>query len=205
MWVATNINPLINIATGFDNQLVYEYLWWHLHWLWVVFSFENNCLLKTAYGDLKCLSYPQAYYGPRVNMPPYYNSAVATGHAPHPYMWGPLQVLPQRFIYVVLSSPFFRCCDIHPRWQGWIICNLLFLPAYDATLRATLCSNLFSWRGLYSPCSCYCKSKFLLFVYILISWTSTWLILSVLYYQYGLWKVRNILRCDSFVSSGTSR
>ncbi|KAH7578013.1 hypothetical protein ACOSP7_000885 [Xanthoceras sorbifolium] len=31
----------------------------------------------------------QAYYGPRVAVPPYYNSAV--GHAPHPYMWGPPQ------------------------------------------------------------------------------------------------------------------
>ncbi|XP_034926221.1 common plant regulatory factor 1 isoform X3 [Populus alba] len=30
----------------------------------------------------------QAYYGPRVALPPYYNSAVASGHAPHPYMWG---------------------------------------------------------------------------------------------------------------------
>ncbi|XP_014491555.1 common plant regulatory factor 1-like isoform X5 [Vigna radiata var. radiata] len=34
----------------------------------------------------------QAYYGQRVTMPPYYNSAVASGHAPHPYMWGPPQV-----------------------------------------------------------------------------------------------------------------
>ncbi|KAK2650132.1 hypothetical protein Ddye_017621 [Dipteronia dyeriana] len=33
----------------------------------------------------------QAYYGPRVAVPPYYNSAVASGHAPHPYMWGPPQ------------------------------------------------------------------------------------------------------------------
>ncbi|KAB2070140.1 hypothetical protein ES319_A08G136800v1 [Gossypium barbadense] len=33
----------------------------------------------------------QAYYGPRVTMPPYYNSAVASGHAPPPYMWGPPQ------------------------------------------------------------------------------------------------------------------
>ncbi|XP_065860260.1 common plant regulatory factor 1-like isoform X2 [Euphorbia lathyris] len=34
----------------------------------------------------------QAYYGPRVPMPPqYYNSAMAAGHAPHPYMWGPPQ------------------------------------------------------------------------------------------------------------------
>lgn len=33
----------------------------------------------------------QAYYGPRVALPPYYNSAVASGHAPHPYMWGPPQ------------------------------------------------------------------------------------------------------------------
>lgn len=33
----------------------------------------------------------QAYYGPRVAMPPYYNSPVASGHTPHPYMWGPPQ------------------------------------------------------------------------------------------------------------------
>ncbi|KAF3439911.1 hypothetical protein FNV43_RR18189 [Rhamnella rubrinervis] len=33
----------------------------------------------------------QAYYGPRVTLPPYYNSAVASGHAAHPYMWGPPQ------------------------------------------------------------------------------------------------------------------
>uniref|UniRef100_A0A1J3I0L3 G-box-binding factor 2 n=1 Tax=Noccaea caerulescens TaxID=107243 RepID=A0A1J3I0L3_NOCCA len=31
----------------------------------------------------------QAYYGPRVGMPQYYNSNVATGHAPPPYMWAP--------------------------------------------------------------------------------------------------------------------
>ncbi|KAH9620209.1 hypothetical protein KSS87_021665 [Heliosperma pusillum] len=31
----------------------------------------------------------QAYYGPRVAMPPYYNQAVASGHLPPPYMWGP--------------------------------------------------------------------------------------------------------------------
>ncbi|KAK4352921.1 hypothetical protein RND71_028439 [Anisodus tanguticus] len=30
----------------------------------------------------------QAYYGPRLAVPPY---VVAPGHAPHPYMWGPLQ------------------------------------------------------------------------------------------------------------------
>ncbi|KAK8650580.1 hypothetical protein V6N13_140212 [Hibiscus sabdariffa] len=34
----------------------------------------------------------QAYYGPRVTMPLYYNSIVASGHAPPPpYMWGPPQ------------------------------------------------------------------------------------------------------------------
>ncbi|GMY23820.1 common plant regulatory factor 1-like isoform X2 [Fagus crenata] len=33
----------------------------------------------------------QAYYGQRVTIPPYYNSTVASGHAPHPYMWGPPQ------------------------------------------------------------------------------------------------------------------
>ncbi|GAB4844555.1 Common plant regulatory factor, variant 2 [Ancistrocladus abbreviatus] len=32
----------------------------------------------------------QAYYGPRVALPPYFNSAVASGHPP-PYMWGPPQ------------------------------------------------------------------------------------------------------------------
>ncbi|KAF8026952.1 hypothetical protein BT93_E0011 [Corymbia citriodora subsp. variegata] len=32
-----------------------------------------------------------AYYGPRVALPPYYNSAVSSGHGPHPYMWGPPQ------------------------------------------------------------------------------------------------------------------
>ncbi|PHT48401.1 hypothetical protein CQW23_12609 [Capsicum baccatum] len=33
----------------------------------------------------------QAYYGPRLAIPPYVNSAVVPGHAPHPYIWGPLQ------------------------------------------------------------------------------------------------------------------
>ncbi|XP_004494783.1 common plant regulatory factor 1 isoform X2 [Cicer arietinum] len=36
----------------------------------------------------------QAYYGPRVAMPPYYNSPVASGHTPHPYMWGPQPMMP---------------------------------------------------------------------------------------------------------------
>ncbi|XP_042066616.1 common plant regulatory factor 1-like isoform X3 [Salvia splendens] len=31
----------------------------------------------------------QAYYGPRFAVPPYMNSAVASLHAPPPYMWGP--------------------------------------------------------------------------------------------------------------------
>jgi plant G-box-binding factor len=29
----------------------------------------------------------QAYYGPRVGIPQYYNSNLAPGHAPPPYMW----------------------------------------------------------------------------------------------------------------------
>ncbi|KAL8192594.1 hypothetical protein R6Q57_027779 [Mikania cordata] len=33
----------------------------------------------------------QAYYGPGMAVPPYFNSAVAPGHAPPPYMWGPPQ------------------------------------------------------------------------------------------------------------------
>ncbi|KAI8024969.1 Common plant regulatory factor 1 [Camellia lanceoleosa] len=32
-----------------------------------------------------------AFYGARVVVPPYFNSAVASGHAPHPYMSGPPQ------------------------------------------------------------------------------------------------------------------
>ncbi|XP_019052598.1 PREDICTED: G-box-binding factor 3 isoform X2 [Nelumbo nucifera] len=36
----------------------------------------------------------QAYYGPGVTLPPpYFNPAVTSGHAPHPYMWGPPQPL----------------------------------------------------------------------------------------------------------------
>lgn len=31
----------------------------------------------------------KAYYGPRVAIQPYYNSAVASGHAPPHYMWSP--------------------------------------------------------------------------------------------------------------------
>lgn len=33
----------------------------------------------------------QAYFGGRVTVSPYFNSAIASGHAPHPYMWGPPQ------------------------------------------------------------------------------------------------------------------
>ncbi|KAF3648290.1 Common plant regulatory factor 1 [Capsicum annuum] len=36
----------------------------------------------------------QAYYGPRVAVPAYFNSAVAPGHTPHPYMWGPQPMIP---------------------------------------------------------------------------------------------------------------
>ncbi|XP_054781066.1 G-box-binding factor 3-like isoform X2 [Prosopis cineraria] len=35
----------------------------------------------------------QAYYGPRVSIPPYYNPAVSSGH-PHPYMWPPQPMMP---------------------------------------------------------------------------------------------------------------
>ncbi|KAF8380109.1 hypothetical protein HHK36_027580 [Tetracentron sinense] len=36
----------------------------------------------------------QAYYGPGVTLPPpYFNSAVTSGHAPHPYMWAPHQTM----------------------------------------------------------------------------------------------------------------
>ncbi|XP_047324185.1 common plant regulatory factor 1-like isoform X2 [Impatiens glandulifera] len=41
-----------------------------------------------AYPDWAAM---QAYYGPRVAIPQYFNSTVASDHAPHPYMWGPAQ------------------------------------------------------------------------------------------------------------------
>ncbi|KAD5317042.1 hypothetical protein R6Q59_032314 [Mikania micrantha] len=41
-----------------------------------------------AYHDWAAM---QAYYGPRMAVPPYFNSAVPSGHAPPPYMWGPPQ------------------------------------------------------------------------------------------------------------------
>ncbi|PWA65210.1 common plant regulatory factor 1 [Artemisia annua] len=41
-----------------------------------------------AYSDWAAM---QAYYGSRMAVPPYFNSAVAPGHAPPPYMWGPPQ------------------------------------------------------------------------------------------------------------------
>ena len=53
--------------------------------------------MKTTFADLKYRLYLQAYYGQRVNIPPYFNSAAAPGHAPHPYMWGPPQVVLHRF------------------------------------------------------------------------------------------------------------
>ncbi|XP_061363358.1 common plant regulatory factor 1-like isoform X2 [Gastrolobium bilobum] len=69
----------------------------------------------------------QAYYGPRVAMPPYYNSAVASGHAPHPYMWGPPQPMmppygpPYAAIYShggVYAHPAAVPVGPHPHNQG---------------------------------------------------------------------------------------
>ncbi|KAM7261037.1 hypothetical protein ACFE04_026512 [Oxalis oulophora] len=50
----------------------------------------------------------QAYYGPRMPLPPYYNSGVAPGHAPpHPYMWPPPQAMmgPYGPPYAAMYSP----------------------------------------------------------------------------------------------------
>ncbi|KAJ0113441.1 hypothetical protein Patl1_00550 [Pistacia atlantica] len=49
----------------------------------------------------------QAYYGPRVAIPPYYNSTVASGHPPHPYMWGPPQVFFRALRKSDKEPPFF--------------------------------------------------------------------------------------------------
>ncbi|CAO2835530.1 unnamed protein product [Amaranthus hypochondriacus] len=49
----------------------------------------------------------QAYYGPRVALPPYFSSAVAPGHPPPPYMWGPPQpmVPPYGAPYAAIYAP----------------------------------------------------------------------------------------------------
>ncbi|KAK6920037.1 G-box binding protein, multifunctional mosaic region [Dillenia turbinata] len=49
----------------------------------------------------------QAYYGPRVAIPPYFNSAVASGHPPYPYMWAPPQHMmpPYGPAYAAIYSP----------------------------------------------------------------------------------------------------
>ncbi|XP_038682901.1 common plant regulatory factor 1-like isoform X3 [Tripterygium wilfordii] len=49
----------------------------------------------------------QAYYGHGVALPPYCNSALAAGHAPHPYMWGPHQPMmpPYGGPYAAIYSP----------------------------------------------------------------------------------------------------
>ncbi|XP_040936910.1 common plant regulatory factor 1 isoform X6 [Gossypium hirsutum] len=48
----------------------------------------NNDEGKSSKSDKSSSPVPTAYYGPHVNMPPYYSSAVASGHAPPAYMWG---------------------------------------------------------------------------------------------------------------------
>eukprot|EP00262_Sarcandra_glabra_P018249 TRINITY_DN6482_c0_g1_i1.p1 TRINITY_DN6482_c0_g1~~TRINITY_DN6482_c0_g1_i1.p1 ORF type:complete len:429 (+),score=97.52 TRINITY_DN6482_c0_g1_i1:307-1593(+) len=45
-----------------------------------------------AYPDWTAI---QAYYRPGVSLPPpFFSSAVTSGHAPHPYMWGPQPLMP---------------------------------------------------------------------------------------------------------------
>ncbi|XVE73766.1 hypothetical protein DITRI_Ditri11bG0144000 [Diplodiscus trichospermus] len=53
----------------------------------------NNDEGKSTKSDKSSSPAPTAYYAPRV-MPAYYNSAVASGHAPPPYMWGPQPMMP---------------------------------------------------------------------------------------------------------------
>uniref|UniRef100_A0A7N0R8A4 BZIP domain-containing protein n=1 Tax=Kalanchoe fedtschenkoi TaxID=63787 RepID=A0A7N0R8A4_KALFE len=43
----------------------------------------------------------QAFYGPRIPLPQYYNSAYPAGHPPHPFMWGPPQAMMPSF-----SAPY---------------------------------------------------------------------------------------------------
>ncbi|XVF80173.1 hypothetical protein PTKIN_Ptkin15bG0049700 [Pterospermum kingtungense] len=57
----------------------------------------NNDEGKSSKSDKSSSPVPTAYYGPRVTMQPYYNSAVASGHAHPPYMWGPPQPMMQPY------------------------------------------------------------------------------------------------------------
>ncbi|KAG8391907.1 hypothetical protein BUALT_Bualt01G0235800 [Buddleja alternifolia] len=54
----------------------------------------------------------QAYYGPRVAVPPYMNSGVASPHAPPPYMWAP----PQSMIppYAAPYAAFYAHGGVYP-------------------------------------------------------------------------------------------
>ncbi|KAJ6879522.1 G-box-binding factor 3-like isoform X16 [Populus alba x Populus x berolinensis] len=82
----------------------------------------------------------QAYYGSRVALPPYYNSGVASGHAPHPYMWGPPQPMmatygaPYAAIYShggVYAHPATVPIGSHPHGPG-----VLSSPAANTPLSA---------------------------------------------------------------------
>lgn len=61
----------------------------------------------------------QAYYGPRVAVPAYFNSAVAPGHTPHPYMWGP-QVFTRQKCFC------FSCWSILIALQGNLSSNFKY-------------------------------------------------------------------------------
>lgn len=110
----------------------------------------------------------KAYYGSRVALPPYYNSAVASGHAPHPYMWGPPQVLLKAldglyFSFKIASSFLFHLGRINE--VNWdlitdIDFKLWILLAYDGSLWGTICSNLFTWRSVCTSGCSNCKSSF---------------------------------------------
>uniref|UniRef100_A0A7N0UHJ2 BZIP domain-containing protein n=1 Tax=Kalanchoe fedtschenkoi TaxID=63787 RepID=A0A7N0UHJ2_KALFE len=49
----------------------------------------------------------QAFYGPRIPLPQYYNSAYPAGHPPHPYMWALPQAMMPSFAahYAAIYSP----------------------------------------------------------------------------------------------------
>lgn len=148
------LNLLFFPSSHDRNRLIFVYtLIGQLHRFYIcmdlLFSFIRQFLSSVAInivGQWRNLLDLQAYYGPRMALPPYYNTAMPPGYAPHPYVWGPPQVLPRQLNTL---------CYID---VAVIYNHLLVVAAYNPTIWYTLCSSLLTWRCVCTSCSSHCKS-----------------------------------------------